>query len=144
MQLQIEHIRTAEGSLRCRRENQFIHRSCAENPNGGLVGGCGWVGRNNQTNTRSRGPEGDIRTSEEGALCSTLRRGALVIGRQAEAGNNGWQIKQALLFAPYDDSHPRRKELGEHCSCAVQAIQANQDVREWHTEPARIVANGLT
>ena len=144
MQILIKHISTGESGKVRGGEKQFIHGLPSQDSDGWFGGGGGWVRRNNQANTGSRWVQCDVGTIEEGTACSTGRMGRVVIWRQFEPGGNGWQIKQALLFAPYDDSHPRRKELGEHCSCAVQAIQANQDVREWHTEPARIVANGLT
>ena len=85
----------------------------------------------------------DVGTIEEGPACSTGRMGRVVIWRQLEPGGNGWQIKQAILFATHDDPYPPREELAENGSCAIQAIQANQDVREWHTQPARIADDGL-
>ncbi len=86
---------------------------------------------------------GDVGTIEEGTACSTLRMSRVLIWREVETGGNGWQIEQAILLATHNNPYPAREELDENGSCAIQAIQTNQDVRQGHTEPARIADDGL-
>jgi len=143
MQIQIKHISTGESGKLRGGEKQFIHGLPSQDSNGWFVGGGGWVRRNNQANTGSRWVQCDVGTIEEGTACSTLRMSRVVIWRQFEAGGNGWQIEPAILLATHDDPHPAREELDENGCGAIQAIQTNQDVREWHTEPARIADDGL-
>jgi hypothetical protein len=66
-----------------------------------------------------------------------------VIWWQLETGDNRWQIEQTVVFATHDDSHPRREEFDEDSSIPVQAIQANQNEGQRHTEPSRIADDGL-
>jgi len=143
MQIQSKHISTGESDQRRGGEKQFIHCLPSQDSNGWFGGGGGWVRRNNQAHTRSCWVQCDVGTIEEGTACSTLRMSRVVIWRQFETGDNGWQIEQAILLATHDDPHPGREELDENGSCAIQSIQAHQDVREWHTEPARIADDGL-
>jgi len=70
--------------------------------------------------------------------------GRVVIWWQLEAGGKRRQIEQSILFATDDDSHPGREERAENYCCARQSIQADQDVRQGHTEPARIADDSLT
>src|SRR6266487_1018805 len=127
MQRQIKDICAGEGCLWGSREKQLIHRSCTEHPNGRFGSRGSGVRCYDQADRRTRGSECDVRTIEESTADATFGMCALVIWRQVEAGSNGRQIEQAILFATYDDPHPGREGDGEHSSSAVQAIKTDQD-----------------
>jgi len=144
MQIQIKHISTGEGSLRRGREKQFIHRLSTQDPNGWFGGGCGRVSSNDQANTGARRQECYVGAIEEDTVRTTLRMGRVVIWWLLETGSHRGQIEQAIVFATDDDSHPGREGRAKNGCCAIQSIQADQDVRQWHTQPARIADDGLT
>ena len=144
MQIEIKHISTGEGRLRRSREKQFIHRLRTQDPNRRFAGGCGRVSRNDQAHTGSRGPECYVGAIEEGTTRSTLGMGRVVIWWLLEAGGNRRQIEQSILFATDDDSHPGREGRAKNGGGAIQSIQADQDVRQGQTQPARIADDGLT
>src|SRR6266566_3865982 len=144
MQIQIQHICTGESRPWGRGEKQLIHDPCSQNPNGRFGGGGRWMRRHNQAHMRHTGREGEIRTIEEGPLCSTLWVSRVGVWWLRETGSDGWQIKQSVLFATHDDPQPRQEEGGEYRGGAIQSIQTNQEVSKGQTEPACIADERLT
>jgi hypothetical protein len=107
VQVEIKDISTGEGRLRCAREKQFIHGLITHDPNRRFVGRGGRVSRHDQANTGSFWQESQIRAIEERPACPTLGMNGVLIRRLFEAAGNRRQIKQGIVFAPYDDPQPR-------------------------------------
>ena len=144
MEIQSKHIRAGESRLRCGGEKQLVHDPCSQDAKGRFGGGGGRVGCHNQAHPRATRKQCEIGTIEERPLRSTLWMSRLGVWRQSETGSNRRQIKQALLFAPHDNPHPRRERGSKHGHGAIQSVQTNQQRSKGHTEPTCIADDGLT
>jgi hypothetical protein len=122
MEIEVQHIATSEGRLRCGGQKQFIHHPITQNPDRRFGGRSRRVGSHNETNTGPFRLESHIRTIEKGTACSTLRMKGLLIWWLLETGLNGRPIKQGVVFVSYNDSHPQQEELEENGSGPIQAI----------------------
>jgi hypothetical protein len=122
VQVELKQIAAREGGLRRSRQKQFIHGLLTKNPNGWFGGGGGWMGGDNQTKTRSRGSECQIRTIKEHSAHSAFWMGHVLVGWLLQTCLNDGQIKQTIVFATNKDAQPRREKAVEDSKIAIESI----------------------
>ena len=125
MQVELDHIGSAEAEGGQGREKQLVDALIAGHPN--RAGSRpGRMRGDDHARAMSFGGHGQVSTLKQVPADPTFRMHELLIGGQGEALFDRCQIKQPVIFATHQPGDPCRQQIRDDGSVAVLAIEADK------------------